>query len=60
MKAFEIHSARSASVVDRPEPVPRPGEEVRVRVRLVGMCGTDPNHLPRCQRNGIVSARPRS
>ena len=41
MKAFEIHSPQSASVVDIAEPGPGAAGEVHLRVRLVGMCGTD-------------------
>lgn len=42
MKAFRIEQAESASVVNVPQIVRRDGE-VLLRVRMVGMCGTDLN-----------------
>ncbi len=42
MKALQITEPGQAAVVDVPEPEPRAGELV-LRVRMVGMCGSDLN-----------------
>jgi threonine dehydrogenase-like Zn-dependent dehydrogenase len=42
MKALQITEPGEASLVEIPEPEPQPGE-VLLRVRMVGMCGSDLN-----------------
>lgn len=42
MKAFRIDGPGNAIVVDVPETAP-PGDEVLLRVKMVGLCGTDLN-----------------
>ncbi len=41
MKAFQIQSAGTATLVESPLPSPVQQDEVLLRVNLVGMCGTD-------------------
>lgn len=41
MKTVRIHAPLSASVVDMPPSTPSTADDVLLRVRLVGLCGTD-------------------
>ncbi len=53
MKALRILTPGRTEVVELPKPVPQEGE-VLLRVRKVGLCGSDSEHLPGPESHGAV------